>query len=157
MSHIVFNSAVKDYKPGPEFWRTDLSPHASRELGADGAEFDNNADAILNQLNSESFCPLDQVCLTVPSFDKRGDGFSSSLYWRGPIWINVNYLLYKGLRHYGFHDYAERVKMSITRLTRKGGLYEYYDAETGEGHGAKDFSWTAALLLDLMYEEEGID
>ena len=31
LPHIVFNSAVNDYKPGPEFWRTDLSPtrHAS--------------------------------------------------------------------------------------------------------------------------------
>lgn len=114
------------------------------------------AQMILNRLNSHSFCRLDQVCLTVPSFDRTSEGYSPSLYWRGPIWINVNYLLYHGLRQYGFDDYADRVRQSILRLTTDGGFYEYYDPDTGEGHGARNFSWTAALLLDLLYEEEGI-
>ncbi len=30
LPHIVFNPAVADYHPGPKFWRTDKSPHASR-------------------------------------------------------------------------------------------------------------------------------
>jgi glycogen debranching enzyme len=111
---------------------------------------------IADRLNSHAFCRLDHVCLTVPSYDKESDGFSSHLYWRGPIWINVNYLLYHGLRRYGIDDYAERVKSSIIKLTSESGMYEYYDPETGSGHGAADFSWTAALLLDILYEEEGI-
>jgi len=121
-----------------------------------GVPTQEQAQKILDRLNSQSFCRLDEACLTVPSFDRQSKGFSPSLYWRGPIWINVNYLLYHGLKAYGFEEYAERVKMSILRLTSEGGIYEYYDPDTGKGHGAKDFSWTAALLLDLLYEEGSV-
>jgi hypothetical protein len=31
LPHIVFNPSVNDYSPGPEFWHTDLSPHARRD------------------------------------------------------------------------------------------------------------------------------
>jgi hypothetical protein len=29
--HIVFNPNAKDYSPGPRFWQTGRSPHASRD------------------------------------------------------------------------------------------------------------------------------
>ena len=38
-------------------------------------------------------------------------------------------------------------------LPNQCGIYEYYDPEEGKGHGASHFSWTAALLIDLYYEE----
>ena len=79
---------------------------------------------------THSFCRLDEVCLEVPSYDKEKPGFSPNRYWREPIWVNINWLLYHGLRCYGLDDYARR------------------------GHGADRFSWTAALVLDLLYEEE---
>ena len=112
---------------------------------------------ISRRLDSNSFCRLDNVCLAVPSYDKEKPGYSPNRYWRGPIWININYMLYHGLRHYGLDDYAERVKASIIKLTQQCGLYEYYDPDTGQGHGASNFSWTASLLLDLLYEEEGME
>jgi hypothetical protein len=28
--------------------------------------------------------------------------------------------------------------------------FEYFNARTGQGYGAPDFSWTAALVLDLL-------
>ncbi len=118
-----------------------------------GVPSHNQATKILDRLNSQGFCRLDHVCLTVPSYDKQSPGYSPTLYWRGPIWINVNYLLYHGLRHYGLNDYAERVKSSILTLTSNAGMYEYYDPETGNGHGASGFSWTAALL----FEEAGLE
>ena len=80
--------------------------------------------------------------------DKEKPGFSPNRYWRGPIWININWMLYRGLKHYALHDYAERVKKSILKLTQECGISEYYDPDTGRGHGADRFSWTAALLLD---------
>ena len=35
------------------------------------------------------------------------------------------------------------------RLVERSGFFEYFDPHTGEGLGARDFSWTAALVLDL--------
>jgi len=33
---------------------------------------------------------------------------------------------------------------------RAEGFREHYDARTGSGQGGEDFSWTAALVLDLL-------
>jgi hypothetical protein len=35
-------------------------------------------------------------------------------------------------------------------LVETSGLREYYHALTGEGIGGGDFSWSAALVLDLL-------
>jgi hypothetical protein len=70
------------------------------------------------------------------------------------VWININWILHRGLNHYGFHAYAEHIKQAIIKLPSEFGFYEYFDPETGEGHGSESFSWTAALLLDLLLEEE---
>ena len=32
----------------------------------------------------------------------------------------------------------------------RAGFHEYYDPDTGEGIGDGDFSWTAAVVLDLL-------
>jgi glycogen debranching enzyme len=114
----------------------------------------NRAVKICERLNTHSFCRLDHVCLSVPSYDKKKPGFSGHQYWRGPIWINMNWLLYHGLKGYGLYDYAARVKKSMLKLAGDCGLFEYYDPDSGRGHGAENFSWSAALVLDLIYEEE---
>jgi mannosylglycerate hydrolase len=66
----------------------------------------------------------------------------------------INWVLYRGLSRYGFHAYAEHVKQAIIKLPSEFGFFEYFDAETGEGHGSESFSWTASLPLDLLLEEE---
>ena len=66
----------------------------------------------------------------------------------------MNWLLYHGLKGYGLYDYAARVKKSMFKLVEECGLFEYYDPDSGSGHGAEHFSWSAALVLDLLYEEE---
>ena len=122
-----------------------------------GVPDDEQAGKIGERLDSNSFCRLGHDCLAVPSYDKEKPGYTPNRYWRGPIWININYMLYHGLKRYGLDDYSYKVKNSIIKLTQNYGIYEYYEPETGRGHGASNFSWTAALLLDLLYEEEGID
>jgi neutral trehalase len=109
------------------------------------------AKSMLNYLNSHGFCHLTETCFTVPSFDKREPGYSPSGYWRGPVWTNLNWLIFRGLELYGFKDYASYVRSSIIELTKMHGFREYYDPEEGQGYGANNFSWTAALLLDVLY------
>jgi alpha,alpha-trehalase len=58
--------------------------------------------------------------------------------WRGPIWINANYLDWIALRRYGFKAesrwLAESVATMLLRdIARWGSMHEDYDAETGEG------------------------
>jgi neutral trehalase len=81
--------------------------------------------------------------------------FNPVKYWRGPIWINVNWMLYNGLKRYGFDQLAQQVKSDSLQLVERTGFYEYFDpradkADQDRGLGGNYFSWTAALYLDFI-------
>jgi glycogen debranching enzyme len=84
----------------------------------------------------------------MPSYDLPGFGFSPVRFWRGPTWINIDWFLMHGLRRYGFHERAERLRQTIINLCRNEGFREYFDPKYAQGHGSVFFSWTAALLID---------
>jgi glycogen debranching enzyme len=91
--------------------------------------------------------------LAIPSYDVRGFGFSRARYWRGPVWINIDWFLLHGLRDYGYNKYAQRLRRTIIDLCREQGFHEYFDPTTGRGRGSVLFSWSAALLLDVLMED----
>ncbi|WP_117880465.1 amylo-alpha-1,6-glucosidase [Aureibaculum luteum] len=90
------------------------------------------------------------------SFDPTSERYNPKQYWRGPVWINLNWMLYKGLTQYGYKNIAERVKQDTIALIEINGFYEYFDArkeahgEVRAGYGGNDFSWSAALLIDML-------
>ncbi|MFE9330219.1 hypothetical protein [Streptomyces sp. NPDC006925] len=86
----------------------------------------------------------------LPSYDLRGASFDRNRYWRGPAWFNVNWLLERGLREHGEHARADVLRAEVLHAAAASGFAEYLDPYTGQGHGARDFSWTAALALDLL-------
>ena len=43
---------------------------------------------------------------------------------------------------------ADEIYRSSLALVRKSGFREYYNPFTGEGYGAKDFTW-GGLVLDM--------
>lgn len=112
------------------------------------------AEKMFDYLNTKSFSKLKSDRLAVPSFDRQEPEYSSEKYWRGPIWINLNWMLYKGLARYGHGNYDQKIKETIVDLTNKHGFHEYYNPEDGEGYGASDFSWTASLLIDILKSEK---
>lgn len=85
-----------------------------------------------------------------PSHDRTAADFDPLRYWRGPVWFNVNWLLWRGLRTHGRTERAAALRAALLDLVARAGCYEYFDAETGAGVGAASFSWTAALTLDLL-------
>ena len=42
----------------------------------------------------------------------------------------------------------------IKNLVKQKGFNEYFSCKTGKGFGATNFSWTAALFLDLILENK---
>jgi neutral trehalase len=111
----------------------------------------NRADKMMEYLNTASFCRLDKECFAAPSYDKKSADYSTQKYWRGPIWMNLNWLICIGLAKYEKSEYSERILNTIIELPMKEGFYEYYDPETGDGYGSEHFAWTAALLIDALY------
>ena len=110
----------------------------------------------------------------VPTVAADEPSFSDDM-WRGPTWININYLLFRGLLHYGLvaeaNDLRSRTLREIARwYEATGAIYEYYDsrgeAEPGllhrkggvgssGGYGIgtiRDYGWSAALYVALANE-----
>ena len=91
-----------------------------------------------------------------PSFDVDSPLFDSKRYWRGPIWPQMNWMIFHGLKIYGFDKTAEIVKSDLIELVSQHGYYEYFESQKSlakkmtSGYGGGDFSWTAACTLDLL-------
>ncbi len=86
----------------------------------------------------------------VPSVPTSSSWFHPKLYWQGPSWVNVNWLIIDGLKRYGFKEHAAALTETTLEMVTKSGCYEYFNPLTGEPYGAADFSWTAALAIDLL-------
>ncbi|WJV48824.1 MGH1-like glycoside hydrolase domain-containing protein [Streptomyces flavofungini] len=85
----------------------------------------------------------------VPSHDLLSPAFDPRRYWRGPAWFNTNWLLERGLRLHGAREHADALRAAFLDIAVASDFAEYVDPYTGEGCGARGFSWSAALALDL--------
>jgi glycogen debranching enzyme len=86
----------------------------------------------------------------VPTCDVQSAAFDRSGYWRGPTWVNTNWLLWLGALTHHLDAVADLLLGSTLRLVRQSGFREYFDPFDGTGRGSHDFSWSAALVLDLL-------
>ncbi|MDT0605459.1 MGH1-like glycoside hydrolase domain-containing protein [Croceitalea rosinachiae] len=151
----------------------------NEELGA-YVHYDLRNDRQIPYLCSSSFAPLysgapdadkakrlaetmlkrfgDEGRYLCASFDPTHDRFNPKKYWRGPVWINMNWMLYHGLRRHGINDLADRIKADSLELIEKNGFFEYFDSRKSNpdsetnGYGGNNFSWSAALLIDFLKE-----
>ena len=113
----------------------------------------------------------------VPSISKKDSTFASDM-WRGPVWINFNYMILKGLAECGYEDLSGVIKDKTLEIInewylRMGTVYEFYDSENrippccfnrkGEVvepydfrvkyQTIRDYGWSVTLAFDLMNEE----
>jgi hypothetical protein len=108
-------------------------------------------DAVVGSAVGPRFALGDRVPL--PSYDLTGHAFDAARYWRGPAWVNTSWLVLRGLQRHGRAAEAATVRAALLAVVRAGGFREYFDPLSGEGCGCSDFSWSAALTLDLLADD----
>eukprot|EP00921_Rhytidocystis_pertsovi_P005060 GHVQ01008752.1.p1 GENE.GHVQ01008752.1~~GHVQ01008752.1.p1 ORF type:complete len:1208 (+),score=134.28 GHVQ01008752.1:90-3713(+) len=85
-------------------------------------------------------------------------------YWRGHVWMNVNFLLLRGIKKFYWNNASDNARNKMQELyelvrdrvaatvtngyLKQGSFYERYDDVTQLGVGADPFTgWTATVLL----------
>lgn len=86
----------------------------------------------------------------VPTVPLKSPWFSPHAYWQGPTWMNTNWLIIDGLKRYGYKEEADLLTQKSIELVKNSGFYEYFSPLDSLPAGANNFSWTAALTLDLL-------
>ena len=83
----------------------------------------------------------------LPSLEAGSRAYDHRRYWRGPVWLVMNWMAAQGLAEQGHEDWADAIREDSARLIEQAGFFESFSPETGEGSGGDDFSWTAAMWL----------
>jgi hypothetical protein len=108
-------------------------------------------DALVRGISGPRFALNDRVPL--PSYDLTGSAFGTTRYWRGPAWLNTSWLVLRGLRRHGRLAEAATLRAAMLAAVRGGGFREYFDPTSADGRGSTDFSWSAALTLDVLADQ----
>lgn len=110
----------------------------------------------------------------VPSMPSYHREHYSKDMWRGPVWININWCIIRGLQRYGFRADARWLRAKTLAVIEKyyreyGAIFEFFDDEDKVAppdllrkqkndpaqwihQVVHDYTWTATLYMDLVLE-----
>jgi glucosylglycerate hydrolase len=112
-------------------------------------------ERLLDVLDSRTFTGNPDLYRPLPPSTSPDDGgFRPRSYWRGPVWPVMNWLLWWSLESSGEQKRAARLKGYALAQLSDGRFGEYYEPFTGEALGSDDQSWTAAVALDWLANED---
>jgi hypothetical protein len=93
--------------------------------------------------------------MAIPSVARNDPHYDPGTMWRGPVWVNINYIFVEALRQVGEDSLADTLmQKTLDLIMDQPGIHEYYHAESGEppSTAAEAFGWTAAVFIDLAIQ-----
>jgi hypothetical protein len=96
----------------------------------------------------------------IPSLAADDPYYNDKGYWNGPVWVQWNYLVEKGLLNYGYHqeaaDLVERVtEVMYERLAFDHNFWEFYSPDDSWGGHHKTYIW-AGIVNRMMKDVSGL-
>jgi hypothetical protein len=120
-----------------------------------GIEKTDRQRTLLDVLDSRAFAGHPNLRWPLPpSTSPEEPEFHPRNYWRGPVWPVMNWLLWWSLMRAGEKERAARLRNHGLAQLSDGRFGEYYEPFTGEPLGSDEQSWTAAVALDWLANEE---
>jgi glycogen debranching enzyme len=89
-----------------------------------------------------------------PSTSPCSSAYNPTCYWRGPVWPVFTWLLAWSLWRSGERAAASALRGASLAQLDDAKFGEYYHPVTGEPLGSLNQSWTAAVALDWLLDEE---
>lgn len=115
----------------------------------------------------------------IPCLSAKHESFGTDM-WRGPVWLNYNYMILSGLENYGYKELAARIRMKTLKkvnecYNRTGCLFEFYDPDCERDpwslkrkgpavepydfriryQSIRDYGWSCTLVLDMLHNLKG--
>ncbi len=143
--------ALHDHQPIPVSTPFNLYPLWTGQLP------DEIRDRLIAHLTSPNEFWGDWV---IPSVARNDPNYNPETMWRGPVWVNINYILIEALSQIGRHDLADSLRRkTLDLIMSQPGMYEYYNADTGQppATAANSFGWTAAVFIDLAIQASNLE
>jgi putative isomerase len=91
----------------------------------------------------------------VPTVALDDPKYNPTQMWRGPTWVNVNYLLIEGLKNSGYAEISCQLqRKTLELISGQNDIFEYYHPETGANppKAASVFGWSSAVYIDLAIQ-----
>lgn len=94
----------------------------------------------------------------IPSLAADDPYYNDKGYWNGPVWVQWNYLIERGLLDYGYSKEAAELVDKVTevmydRLSKDHNLWEFYSPDTLWGGHHKTYIWTG--IVNRMMKDVG--
>lgn len=109
-------------------------------------------DHLLNEHEFWTQYPVPSVARNEPYYEPSDVPLHKrpmKLLWRGPTWINTNWLIVQGLKKHGYNKIASQIVQKMATMIEKHGFREYYNPESGQGYRREHFGWST-LIVDLL-------
>ncbi|MBK7212771.1 MAG: hypothetical protein IPH88_05650 [Bacteroidales bacterium] len=93
----------------------------------------------------------------IPTLSAKDSFYNPMGYWNGPVWVQWQFLIYRGLKDYGYDRLASQLTEKLTdqmswHLKNDHTFWEFYSPDKRQAGWNKTYIW-AGIIARMMLEE----